>query len=83
MAVGAGNPGRSLELLSGLVERGVIRYESGAWVLPAQLPESELPQTLGDALAARLAQLPPAAAQLLQLFALYHSSLPRRGCPTS
>ncbi|HKU36855.1 MAG TPA: protein kinase, partial [Polyangiales bacterium] len=80
MSVAGGNPGRSLELLSGLVERGVIRYESGAWVLPAQLPEGELPQTVGDALAARIAQLPPAAAQLLQLFALYHSSLPRRAC---
>ncbi len=79
-AVGSGNPGRSLELLGGLVERSIIRYESGAWVLPAQLPERDLPQTLGDALAARLAQLPPSAAQLLQLFALYHSALPRRVC---
>ncbi|HKP59888.1 MAG TPA: protein kinase [Polyangiales bacterium] len=80
MTVASGNPGRSLELLGGLVERGVIRYESGAWVLPAQLPERELPQTVGDALAERLAKLPPSAAQLLQLFALYHSSLPRRAC---
>jgi hypothetical protein len=80
MSVAGGNPGRSLELLRSLVERGVIRYESGAWVLPAQLPEHALPQNLSDALATRLSQLAPAAAQLLQLFALYPSALPRRVC---
>jgi hypothetical protein len=80
MSVAAGNPGRSLELLRGLVERGVIRYESGSWVLPAQLPEHELPQSVNDAFAARIAHLSPGAAQLLQLFALYPSALPRRIC---
>jgi hypothetical protein len=80
MSVASGNPGRSLELLRGLVERGVIRYESGAWVLPAQLPEHALPKSIGDALSSRIAQLSPGAAQLLQLFALYPSALPRRVC---
>jgi predicted ATPase len=66
ISVAAGNPGRSLELLRGLVERGVIRYESGAWVLPAQLPEHALPKSLGDAMSSRIAQLSASAVQLLQ-----------------
>lgn len=80
ISIAGGNPGRSLELLRGLVERGVIRYESGAWVLPAQVPEHALPKSLGDALSCRIAQLSPDAVHLLQLLALYPSALPRRVC---
>jgi hypothetical protein len=32
-----GNPSQAVELLEDLVRRGIVRYENGAWVLPAVL----------------------------------------------
>jgi hypothetical protein len=70
-----GNPGHVFELLRGLVERKVIRYEAGSWVLPSELSERELPSSLEDALSARLAQLDPSARQLAWMFALHRGPL--------
>lgn len=75
-----GNPGHVFELLRGLVERKVIRYEAGTWVLPSELSERELPSNLEDALAARLAQLDPTARKLAQLFALHRGPLALSVC---
>jgi len=36
-----------------LIECRVIRYEGGAWTLPAELPERELPRSVEDAIAKR------------------------------
>jgi tetratricopeptide (TPR) repeat protein len=79
-AAGRGNPGQSLELLKHLVERGLIRYERGAWALPAELPERELPGGLEEALVERLRQLSAPSLRLLRLFALYRGGLPLRVC---
>lgn len=73
-----GNPAQCLEMLRGLVDRNVIRYEGGAWLLPAELPESDLPATLEDALSRRLAQLQPTTLELARVLSLHRGliSLP-------
>jgi Protein kinase domain/AAA ATPase domain len=80
VAAGRGNPGQSLELLKHLVDRGVIRYAGGAWVLPSELPEQELPRGVEEALLLRLGTLGPDAMRLARLFALYRGALPLRVC---
>jgi Protein kinase domain/AAA ATPase domain len=72
-SVSAGNPGQALELLSDLIERGVIRYAGGAWALPDQLAEEDLPRTLDESLAGRLSLLSPAATRLARVLALHRA----------
>ncbi|HKP61037.1 MAG TPA: protein kinase [Polyangiales bacterium] len=72
-ATSAGVPGQALELLSVLIDREVIRYAGGAWVLPAQLSETDLPQTVDQALSTRLEQLDSNATRLARLLALHHA----------
>lgn len=79
-ATGHGNPGHSLDLLRQLVHRGVIRYVGGAWVLPAFLPEQELPNGVDAALQARLQALGADATRLARMFALQKSALPLQAC---
>jgi hypothetical protein len=80
VTAGRGNPGQSLELLKHLVDRGVIRYGGGAWVLPSELPVHELPSGVEEAMLARLATLGPEALVLSRMFALYRGALPLRIC---
>ena len=69
----SGTPGQALELLSGLIDRGVIRYAGAAWVLPPQLSEADFPATLEQAMASTLKQLEPAALRIARLLALHHA----------
>ena len=80
VAAGRCNPGHSLELLKLLVDRGVIRYVGGAWVLPAFLPEQELPSGVDAAWHARLQALGPDATRLARMFALQQAALPLQVC---
>jgi hypothetical protein len=59
-----GSPRASMELAQHLVDRGLARYEAGRWSLPARLDQRDLPDTLSDSLAHRLAQLSPDAREL-------------------
>lgn len=79
-AAGQGNPGHSLELLEQLVDRELIRYAGGSWVLPAALPVQELPRGVEEALNARLRSLGGAARQLALVFALHRGALPLQSC---
>jgi tetratricopeptide (TPR) repeat protein len=79
-AAGRGNPGQSLELLKHLVDRGLVHYAAGAWVLPSELPESELPRGLEEALLSRLETLGSHTLRLARLFALHRGALPLRVC---
>ena len=65
-----GNPGATLWSAQWLVERGVIRYEAGAWTLPAQLSASDLPLSHEQALTEHLAKLSPLARELAECQAL-------------
>ncbi|MDH5673035.1 MAG: protein kinase [Myxococcales bacterium] len=61
-----GSPRVSIELAQHLVERGIARYEQGAWLLPESLREHDLPTSLEQALAARLEALSAPAKRLAQ-----------------
>ncbi|HMI93557.1 MAG TPA: AAA family ATPase, partial [Polyangiales bacterium] len=65
-----GNPRTCMELAAHLVERDIARYEQGGWLLPATLPEHELPTSLENALEQRLAALGPQARELAAGLAL-------------
>jgi tRNA A-37 threonylcarbamoyl transferase component Bud32 len=53
----AGSPLYAIEICRRLHAKGVIRYTSGLWSLPADRPDAELPAALGDALTIRIDSL--------------------------
>jgi hypothetical protein len=65
-----GSPRTALELAQHLVDRSVARYEEGSWVLPASLEGLNLPESLDQALDAKIASLTPPARMLAQGLAL-------------
>ncbi|HEX4340551.1 MAG TPA: AAA family ATPase [Polyangiaceae bacterium] len=65
-----GRPRASLELAQHLVDSGVATYKDGSWVLPASLEGLGLPETIDQALEARLVALSAEARELLQLLSL-------------
>jgi hypothetical protein len=69
-AVAQGNPRACLDLAQHLVDQGLVRYEGGAWTLPARLDPSDLPASIDAALRARIAALSPLARFFAQSHAL-------------
>jgi len=69
-----GNPRGCMELAQHVVDRGLVRYEMGSWVLPPSLAEVELPRTLSLARKAKLEGLSADARELAQALALAHGS---------
>ncbi|MFI5305948.1 MAG: protein kinase [Polyangiales bacterium] len=65
-----GSPRAAMELAQHLVDRGLARYEAGSWLLPAELDDSDLPRSLGDSLARRLAVLSADARELCDVLSL-------------
>lgn len=65
-----GNPRATLSLAQHLVDRGVIKYASGAWTLPGAIDEHDLPANLSQALSARIDALGPIAKRLACAIAL-------------
>lgn len=80
LGVGCGNPGHSLELLRALVDRQMVRYAGGTWVLPQEFPEQDLPRSIEETIAARLAVLDPIERVLLRSLALYRGTMPLATC---
>jgi hypothetical protein len=78
----AGNPRHCLELVQLLVERGVVRYVDGTWVLPSELAAEELPSRLSELLHARRAGLSPLARELSEVLAVHARPLPIERCLT-
>jgi tetratricopeptide (TPR) repeat protein len=74
--VSAGNPRACIDLARHLVERGVISYAGGGWVLPVRLDDGDLPSAQ-DAIRDRLAALPPVARWLAETQALADDALGR------
>ena len=68
--VSAGNPRDLMQLAQHLVSRGVARYAVGAWTLPAEIDAADLPDSLANAMAARVAGLSQAAITLARVLAL-------------
>jgi hypothetical protein len=54
----AGNLRESMALAHYMLERGLIRYTDGNWILPAELAISDLPASAEDAVRESIAELP-------------------------
>jgi tetratricopeptide (TPR) repeat protein len=65
-----------VEIARQLAAKGVASYVGGAWVLPAERPDSEPPVALEDALAARLAGISAKARALAECLALQRARRP-------
>jgi len=68
--VSQGNPGMVMQLAQHLVDIQVIRYQGGAWTLPAQIEGTDLPSGLKDTFKTRIASLDADALQFSQITAL-------------
>jgi hypothetical protein len=76
--IALGSPRETLVLAQHLVDAGVVRYHDGQWTLPAELEPADLPASAAEALAARVAALPPLARRLAQAQALLGTHALRR-----
>ncbi|MEY4582318.1 MAG: hypothetical protein RL701_7021, partial [Pseudomonadota bacterium] len=65
-----GNPRDTIELAQHLVDRGVARYEVGAWSLPGEISEHDLPPSMASSLLTRVNVLPADARELAELTAV-------------
>jgi tetratricopeptide (TPR) repeat protein len=75
-----GNPAHCLELVEYLVDRGLARYSEGAWLLPGQLSERELPPTRGEMHLVRLAGLGVHARSLAEVLSVHDGELSTADC---
>ena len=75
-----GSPLACMELVRHLVDMQVIRYEHGAWHLPARPATHGLPQSLRDALLALVEGLSPPARALAETFCMFEASLAVERC---
>ncbi len=76
-----GSPLHTLELMRHLVERGVVRYLEGMWLV-GDLSRVEAPSGLADAFSVRLERLSPRALALAEALAVHESALPLALCVT-
>ncbi len=65
-----GSPRTSLELSQHLLDRDLARYEQGGWALPSSLEGQSLPESVHQALEAKIARLRPLARKLAEGLAL-------------
>ena len=68
--IARGNPRDVMRLAQHLVDQKQIRYHAGAWILPEQFDESNVPDSIVFTLQARLARLDADALELARAFAL-------------
>lgn len=78
--ISGGNPARLMELLEHLVRRGLARYADGAWMLPRELPEDDLPSRPEEAADRKFSQLGEAALKLACALALHRGRLSLELC---
>ena len=70
-ALAAGNPQNLMRLAEHLLDRGVVRYTAGSWTLPDRIDDGDLPATMAQTFAAKVAELGADARALGQVFAHY------------
>jgi hypothetical protein len=69
-ALASGNPRDLLRLAEHLVHKQVVRYQAGAWSLPAQIDASELPESIAHERQGRVDALSQDARELAQAMSL-------------
>ena len=75
-----GNPGHAIDLAELLSQQGIIAYADGAWLLPLNVDEVELPATRRNVEIARLAQLPDPARRVGQALTIREGVMPLAMC---
>ncbi|MFT5354630.1 MAG: hypothetical protein ACI9KE_001837 [Polyangiales bacterium] len=70
-----GSPMFCAELSRQLVDEGVIRYASGTWVLPQNIPDDVRPEGLAEAMEKRIAKLSPSVRSVGEILAVHGSEL--------
>lgn len=78
--VTTGSPMQIMTLSQHLIDRGIVHYTNGLWVLPMELSTDELPVGLAATLSARLAALPPQARRLAEALSVRRGSLSLQLC---
>jgi hypothetical protein len=68
--IAAGNPGESMALAQHMLDRHMLRYTDGHWVLPGELSVSDLPANAEEALRVRLRALSALSRRLAETQAL-------------
>lgn len=68
--ISRGRPGAVMTFAQHLVDRGMIRYTSGAWTLPSRIDTGDLPNSLSAALRSQTDKLSDYALSLAQTLAL-------------
>lgn len=77
-ALCAGRPGAYMAFAQHLVDRGLLRHARGGWVLPANLDDLELPDTVRALYEQRVEALPQDARELAEALALASGVVPFR-----
>ncbi len=80
LALAGGNPMHTMELVRHLVDRGVVRYAEGIWVVSGEIAAAEAPARLADALALRLAALPAPTRGIAEVLAIAGVRMPIEWC---
>jgi tetratricopeptide (TPR) repeat protein len=75
-----GNPGHALELCRQLVDRNLITFESGHWLLPRELDVTTLSASREQALTERLSRLGGPARELARTLSVHSGPLSPRLC---
>jgi tetratricopeptide (TPR) repeat protein len=79
-SVAGGHPLHCVELARDLVERRVIRYTDGMWLLPEALPVADRPRALSEAITRRLERLSAPARALAEILAVHGGDLAVERC---
>jgi hypothetical protein len=69
-ALAEGNPSNVMRLAQHLVDKRIVRYESGAWSLPNRIDSGDLASSMTQALRARIEALSSSARELAAAMAL-------------
>jgi hypothetical protein len=78
----AGRPAAVMELINLLVDDDVLRFESGTWSLPQELPEARLPSGLDQVLERRLERLSEPARELARAMSVHRGPVSLDLCLT-
>jgi hypothetical protein len=65
-----GSPSAIIKFAQHLLDRGLVRYQAGAWTLPSKFDSGDLPDSLASALKARCDNLSEKALRLAQALSL-------------
>jgi Protein kinase domain/AAA ATPase domain len=78
--VARGNPMHTMELVRGLVDRGIVRYAEGMWMAGAELEAGAVASQLSETMRTRVDELPSEARALAELFAVFGTRVPLPWC---